>query len=347
MIDTVRDAYIKYSSVHYVGDAQSNRLLLTDNTLELEGHLKETLEKYFLSSFSDEEQFSFSHPVDIHMNEMFMLVRDMFLSGGANLHEVSKNIAKFLQTKSTHPQIKGGELYVVYFCNCRYKTQKVDAIGVFKSENKEPFLHITERKNTIDVTSLNGVNIKKLDKGALILNTNEESGYHIHIVDNTNRGAEALYWVKDFLQVEPIADNYYFTQSILKGVNEFIRNDLPERVDIQKSEQAELLSSSVSFFKENDMFCMDDFEKEVLRHDDIIQCFREYVQDTEDVDMPVSGEFTLSHQAVQKHTRRMKSVIKLDKNFHIYVHGGDGLIKKGYDPETGMAFYQLYFKEEE
>ena len=24
-----------------------------------------------------------------------------------------------------------------------------------------------------------------------------------------------------------------------------------------------------------------------------------------------------------------------------------GLIKKGYDPETGMAFYQLYFKEEE
>ena len=39
----------------------------------------------------------------------------------------------------------------------------------------------------------------------------------------------------------------------------------------------------------------------------------------------------------------MKSVIKLDKNFHIYVHGGEGLIRKGYDPETGMAFYQLYF----
>lgn len=32
---------------------------------------------------------------------------------------------------------------------------------------------------------------------------------------------------------------------------------------------------------------------------------------------------------------------------HIYVHGGDGLIKKGYDEATGMEFYQLFFKNEE
>jgi hypothetical protein len=31
----------------------------------------------------------------------------------------------------------------------------------------------------------------------------------------------------------------------------------------------------------------------------------------------------------------------------VLVLGGEGLIKKGYDPETGMALYQLYFKEEE
>lgn len=58
-------------------------------------------------------------------------------------------------------------------------------------------------------------------------------------------------------------------------------------------------------------------------------------------------QFSISESAVKKSSRSMKSVIKLDKNFHIYVHGGEGLIKKGYDPETGMAFYQLYFKEEE
>ena len=346
MIDTVSDASIKYVSVHYLGDAQSSKLLLTESPLELEETLRETLEYYFLSSFSDEEQFSFSHPVEIQMNEMYMLVRKLFLSGGTNLHEVSKSIAKLLQTKSTHHQIKGGELYVAYFYNCIYDTRLVEAVGIFKSENKESFLHISEKKNRIDVHSLKGVNIKKLDKGVLVFNTKEEAGYRLHVVDNTNKGEDAQYWVKDFLQIEPVADNYHFTRSIMNGVNDFIRNSLPERIDIQKSEQAELLSSSISFFKGNDMFAMDDFEKQVLRHNDLIQCFRDYVEDSDSVNLPSSGEFTLSHQAVHKNTRRMKSVIKLDKNFHIYVHGGDGLIKKGYDESTGMAFYQLFFKEE-
>lgn len=63
-------------------------------------------------------------------------------------------------------------------------------------------------------------------------------------------------------------------------------------------------------------------------------------------DIVMPEQFSISESAVKKSSRSMKSVIKLDKNFHIYVHGGEGLIKKGYDPETGMAFYQLYFKEE-
>jgi hypothetical protein len=42
----------------------------------------------------------------------------------------------------------------------------------------------------------------------------------------------------------------------------------------------------------------------------------------------------------------MRSVIKLDKNFHIYVHGGEKMIQKGYDPETGMQYYQIFFNEE-
>jgi hypothetical protein len=50
---------------------------------------------------------------------------------------------------------------------------------------------------------------------------------------------------------------------------------------------------------------------------------------------------------VKKQAKAFKNVIKLDCNFHIYVHGGEGLIKKGYDEETGMEYYQLYFKKEE
>ena len=63
------------------------------------------------------------------------------------------------------------------------------------------------------------------------------------------------------------------------------------------------------------------------------------------LEMP--DNFAISESAVKKSSRSMKSVIKLDKKFHIYVHGGVGLIKKGYDEATGMEFYQLFFKNEE
>ena len=40
------------------------------------------------------------------------------------------------------------------------------------------------------------------------------------------------------------------------------------------------------------------------------------------------------------------SVLKLDKNFHVYIHGKREYIEKGFDEEKGMHFYQLFFEEE-
>ena len=63
-------------------------------------------------------------------------------------------------------------------------------------------------------------------------------------------------------------------------------------------------------------------------------------------DIQIEDEFAISDSAVKKQSRAFKSVIKLDKNFHIYVHGNNQYIKKGYDETTGMYYYQLFFKEE-
>lgn len=43
----------------------------------------------------------------------------------------------------------------------------------------------------------------------------------------------------------------------------------------------------------------------------------------------------------------LKSVIKLDKNFHIYVHGRRDLIERGFDEEKGKKYYKVYFDEED
>jgi hypothetical protein len=39
-------------------------------------------------------------------------------------------------------------------------------------------------------------------------------------------------------------------------------------------------------------------------------------------------------------------VIKLDKNFHIYVHGNRELIEKGYDEVLQKHYYKIYFDQE-
>ena len=45
----------------------------------------------------------------------------------------------------------------------------------------------------------------------------------------------------------------------------------------------------------------------------------------------IADNFEISAQAVKRQARIFKSVLKLDKNFHIYIHGNRELIEKGFD----------------
>ena len=56
--------------------------------------------------------------------------------------------------------------------------------------------------------------------------------------------------------------------------------------------------------------------------------------------------FNISPEAVKKQVKSFKSVLKLDKNFHIYIHGNKDLIEKGID-ENGKKFYKIYYDKED
>jgi hypothetical protein len=62
--------------------------------------------------------------------------------------------------------------------------------------------------------------------------------------------------------------------------------------------------------------------------------------------MPIADSFDISGAAVKKQARVYKSVLKLDKNFHIYIHGNKDLIEKGFDDGRDMNYYKVYFREE-
>lgn len=288
----------------------------------------------------------FYHEADLNLNEVYTYASKIF-ENPKTLGEQSVNLAKHLYEHSNHPKIKGGEFYVVYFKECVIDGKAVDAIGLFKSENKDTFLKVYPSDDGFEIESQQGVNINKLDKGCLIFNTEKENGYVVAVVDNTNKGAEAHYWIDDFLHIRQRKDEYYNTQNIISMTKNFVTKALPQEFEISKADQADLTNRTLNFFKEKDTFDIDEFTNEVIGQPEVIDSFNKYKNEYQkEQDIEIADSFTISDTAVKKQARILKSIIKLDKNFHIYIHGNNQYIKKGYDETTGMYFYQLFFKEE-
>lgn len=333
------------AAIHRVGNkAENEGCIFSKQELLLNDSLKQTLTNYFMPPFKSEQYYHFEHDTDLNLNEIYTYAHSIF-NDPNQLFEQSVSIARHLYEQSEHPNIKAGDLYVVYFENCYLDGEAVEAVGIFKSENKETFLKVTQDAGNLHIDCQQGVNIKKLDKGCLILNQEADKGYIVAVVDNTNRSMEAQYWMDDFLHVVCREDEYYHTQNIMALTKQFVVKELPEHFEVTKAEQATILNDSVNFFKEKENFSIEEFSQEVIQQPEIIEHFQEYKNKfAEDNRIEFPDRFDISEGAVKKQTRSFRSVIKLDKNFHIYVHGNESLIEQGED-EKGK-FYKVYYKEE-
>jgi hypothetical protein len=302
--------------------------------------------KYFLSPFNQCEFYNFSHSTDINLNELYSYTGKIF-DDQANFYIQSIAIAKQLFEVSAHPKIKTGELYVCLLQNCRVDNTTVDALGIFKSETKEPFLKVAPEQESYLIDFENGININKLDKGCIIFNLEKESGFKVCIVDKSNKSEEALYWKEDFLSIKPCADNYHHTKNFLNLTKNFVTEKLAETADVSKAEKIDILNRSMDFFKKKEHFEEEEFATEVFENKDFINSFREYKDKfAQENDLDFQDEFEISAPAVKKQQKVFKSVLKLDKNFHIYIHGDKNLIEKGVD-ENGRKFYKIFYDNEE
>jgi hypothetical protein len=337
---------LKSIAVHKV----SNKLFeegiqFSKSPLNTDDTLNAILINYYFSPFKSNEYYNLYHDSDLSLNEVFVYVSKIF-DNLENFFEQSVNLAKHLYEQSVHPKIKGGEFYTVYFKDCIIDGITTDAVGLFKSENKDTFLKVYPSGDGFEMESEKGVNINKLDKGCLIFNIEKENGYVVAVVDNTNKGAEAQYWIDNFLHVRPRKDEYYDTQNLLSLCKNFVTKELPQQFEVSKADQVDLLNKSVQFFKENESFSMAEFTNEVIAQPAMIDRFNEYRTDFQrEREIAISDNFNISESAVKKQARSIKSIIKLDKNFHIYVHGSRELIEQGVD-EHGRKFYKIYYKEE-
>ncbi|ANI89606.1 hypothetical protein A9P82_10080 [Arachidicoccus ginsenosidimutans] len=332
-------------SIHKVGNKETETLSLSGSEIAVNQELSELLTTYFLSSFKSEEYYQLHHDADLALNEVYAYVSAIF-DNVAALHEQSINLAKHLYNQSTHPKIKGGEFYVAYFKDAALSGDRMDAVGLFKSENKDTFLKVFPKDEGFEIESEQGININKLDKGCIIFNTEKENGYIVSVVDNTNKGAEAQYWTDNFLHLRQRQDKYYNTENTMSLYKDYIVKQLPEEYSVTRADQADFLNRSMKFFKEKDNFELDEFKNEVLQYPEYINSFDKYKEEYEkERDIEIADNFTISDAAVKRQNRSYKSVIKLDKNFHIYVHGNRELIEHGID-EKGRKFYKIYYETE-
>ncbi|HVI47689.1 MAG TPA: nucleoid-associated protein [Chitinophaga sp.] len=336
-------------TIHKVGNSSNDEALVCSKApLQLEDEtISQLLITYFIQPFSNAaEYFRFYHEADLRLNEIFQYCRRIF-TDPEEFQEQSVNIAKHLYKHSTHPKIKGGELYITYFRKCQVDGEDVEAIGIFKSENRDTYLKVFLTDDNYQLNYEDGININKLDKGCLIFNTEEEEGYKVSIVDSTGKQAEAVYWKDAFLQVQRREDSYLQTETAVNMCKQFISNKLPTEYEMNRVDQVDLLNKSAAYFKEKEQFQLDDFANEVLGHPEAIASFKEYKREyQQEFQQEFPDEFEISAPAVKKQQKVFKSILKLDKNFHIYIHGNREMIERGYDEATSMNYYKLLFESE-
>ena len=314
-----------------------NELFVFDNYEDVE-ILKRIFLKPFLSATST---YEFTHTVGIELNPLFNLSRAIYDDG--DFLEKSKNIFSFLKSVSKHPNIKDGDVFVIKYNDVKLKNKFYEGVGVYKIENKESFVETNSTKKGESICIKSGISGKKLDKACLILFTEEP--YTILIIDNGN--VETDYWKNDFLNVVYKNDSVNSTNQFLDIAKTFVTDHLETEYEITKTDKIDYLNKTVDYFKKNDSFNENTFLKEVFDDSSVIASFQTFKREfTNERFIELDSAFDISDAAVKKQARVFKSILKLDKNFHVYIHGDKSLIEKGYDERVGKSYYKIYFDEE-
>lgn len=345
------EASLNQISVHKVGNkAQDEYMVLSEQPLGIEDEmLKNLLMTYFLKPFEKvNEVYRFTHATnDLALNEIYHFAKKAFESG-SNFHEISQQMTRHLFDVSTHPKIKSGEVYIVNFESVQIEGQLHRAIGIFKSETKETYLKVYPDSGGFFLSyEREGINIQKLDKGCLIIDTESEEGYKVVVIDQTNKAGEAVYWKDDFLKLKIRNDSFNQTNNVLGLYKNFVTEKIDEDFQISKPDKIDLLNKSMKYFKEKEKFDFDEFSDEVIGNETASKSFKSMMSNYEqEFETPLSNGFDISSQAIKKQNANYKTVLKLDKNFHVYIHGDRALLEQGFDDVKAKNYITLFYDKE-
>lgn len=337
----IEEAVLSQLMLHRVA-ANDGRSTLSEALFESTDETEDAvLKKLFLKPFmSHATTFEFSHGVNLEYNVLFNLAKNIY--EGGDFAENSKNIAQHLIETSKHPNIKDGDLFIARFLDIQLGNKHFEGLGIYKFEDKESFIETKLGDKQMDLQFRKGLGSKKPDKACLILFTNEP--YTLLIIDSNSN--ETDYWQNEFIKHKSKNDFVNNTTDFLTLAKNFITDQIPNEYEVNKTDQLNFLNRSVEYFKSHETFDKEEFETEVFGDEKVIQSFRNFDETwRQEHEIELSDNFEISAQAVKKQARVFKSILKLDKNFHIYIHGDRELIEQGVEKD-GRKYYKIYYDNE-
>lgn len=340
---------IDFLIIHEIGNKlRDEKCFLSADIQTIDEDLEKILLNYFLKSFINENQeYKFKHSSNINLNEVYSYSQEIFHSFNQDTFiQTSQKVAKHLYENSTHPKINKGELVIVKFSNILIDNEKVDCIGIFKSEKKDAFLKVLKEEKNIKFKDDNGINISKIEKGCLVFNKNEKTGFVLLNIDN-NQITD--YWLNKFLNIELICNSGYKTQEIIDICKNFSKDVLSKRYD--RDIEFSFTNDYINYFEDNTIFDKEELSNNIFKNDTIKEeFFNYYEQNKSSYNFNIDECFELSQEEIQKEKKKIKNIIKLDTKLELKVlldkENGTKNIEKGYDEEREMFYYKIYFNEE-
>ncbi len=298
----------------------------------------------------------FRHHSSLSNHELNTCVGKIF-EDTENLLSAGCDIAQRLYSKSSHPNIKSGDLCVALVQGIDLgEDQTVRGICILKSESVSPFLSISAHEGDLQLNTEHGINPEKIDKGCLILDHLERKGYYSLTFDRA--GSESRFWVRDFLGVAPIPDSSLLSKRVAEMAVQAVTPEPSTDTEGASSSENppwavnDTAKEALSYFDDKKQFSLQEFEEQALRTPEAKAKFREEKQRLEEEEgVKIEEGFDISKKDVVKAKKLMKNIMKLDTGVEIklkpkVVNNPDAVLEKGYDEEKKKSYIKIYFNKD-
>lgn len=334
-----KEAYIDKMICHRFS-LDKQKCLVNHKDMDMEKLNQTFLKEFFVKPFNREKvQFAFVHSVDLKYNIVYNTVVDIFQGG--DFVENSISIFKYLNSVSTLPAIKDGDIFIVKIEDVLDGDAYCEAVGIFKIETKNEFIETTvDASGNMIVSVKTGYTSQKIDKACLIVFTEDMPvGF---IID---KDKDSKFWRQDFLGMATKVTSYSQSKALLGLMENFVKDRLTKESAISKSAQVDIVNKYTELVSTSENLSVEMLQTKVFQDNEILSMFEEYrkiYEERENINLEAHFEVDKSALNVPRKLRK----IKLDDTVELYLMKTGNFIERGFDEKKGRSYYKIYFTKE-